>query len=244
MTRYSRVINNGYPTSDKDNSPHQDYLEYLAHDDSGDAIARLSVQHHPEINAIQQTDFKTGKPVVDNEMTQTDTPVTSKNWDITPYTRPAESGEQLVMFGHRNVPAKRIASVLYSKDTLGGKTSAMVLLGMADNASTEATGKNIVPDGNLSSYSGALVDRLHASGHIPAEDMPSRRGSNSHSFSNSDDVLRNRHMDRYSTNPYVAESLEDVSSRVPAARTRIRDIIGRTKKGEEHTQMSLWGDQG
>lgn len=241
MTRYSRVINNGYPTSDKDNNPHQDYLEYLAHDSQGEAIAKLAVQHHPEINAIQQTDFKTGKPVVDTEMTHTDTPVNSKNWDMTPYTRPAESGEQLVMFGHRNVPAKRIASVLYSKDTLAGKVSAMNLLGMADNASVEATGKNLVPDGNLSPHSGGLVDRLRATGHIPAEDMPSRRSSNNHSFSNSDEVLRNRYMSGYSTN--AAESLEDVSSRVPAARTRIRDLLGRTKKNEEHTQMSLWGEQ-
>jgi len=243
MTRYSRVINNGYPTSDKDNNPHEDYLEYLAHDDSGNAIAKLAVQHHPDYaTRTQQTDFKTGKPVVDMEMTNTDTPVNSYNLDSTPYTRPAQSGEQLVMFGHRNVPAKRIASVLYSKNTLAGKTAAMTLMGMADNASTEATGKNIVPDGNLSPHSGALVDRLHAAGHIPTEDMPSRRGSNNHSFSNSDDVLRSKSTLAYS--PSKSESLEDLSSRVPAARTRIRDIVGRTKKGEEHTQLSLWGDQG
>jgi hypothetical protein len=240
MTRYSRVINTEYPTSDKDNNPHQDYLEYLAHDSQGAAIARLAVQHYPEINAIQQTDFKTGKPVVGMEMTQTDTPINSRNWNSVPYTRPAQSGEQLVMFGDRHIPAKRVASVLYSKNTLAGKTSAMKLLGMADNASTEATGKNIVPDGNLSPHSSALVDRLRAAGHISAEDMPSRRESNDHSFSNSDDILRNRHTNRYS--PSKSESLEDLSSRVPAARTRIRDIIGRTKKGEEHTQLSLWDD--
>ena len=242
MTRYSRVFYNFHNQSDKRNSPDDGYLEYLAHDSQGAAIARLAVSHEPEISATQQTDFRTGKPVVDNEMTHTDTPVNRDNLDSTPYTRPAQSGEQLVMFGHRNVPAKRTASVLYSKNTLAGKTSAMVLLGMADNASTEAIGKNLVPDGNLSPHSGALVDRLRAAGHISAEDMPSRRESNNESFSSSDDVLRNKHISRYSTE--TVEGLEDVSSRVPAARTRIRDLIGRTKKGEEHTQLSLWGDQG
>jgi hypothetical protein len=241
MTRYSRVINTGYSTSDKSSSPHEDYLEYLAHDDSGNAIAKMAVQHYPEyVTRTQQTDFKTGKPVVDMEMTNTDTPVNSYNLDSTPYTRPAESGEQLAMFGHRNIPAKRVASVLYSKDTLAGKTAAMALMGMANNASTEAIGKNLIPDGNLSLHSGALVDRLHSAGHIPDEDMPSNRYSNSHSFSSSDGVLRNKSTHAYS--PNKAENLEDLSSRVPAARTRIRDLLGSSKKGEEHTQLSLWDD--
>lgn len=240
MTRYSRVFYNWHNQSDKRNSPDEDYLEYLAHDSQGAAIARLAVSHEPAVSATQQTDFNTGKPVVDNEMTHTDTPVNRDNLDSTPYTRPAQSGEQLVMFGHRDVPAKRTASVLYSKNTLAGKISAMNLLGIADNASTEATGRNIVPSNNLSQHSGGLVDRLHSAGYIPAEDMPSRRKLNNESFSSSDDVLSNKHMNRYSTT--TVEGLEDVSSRVPAARTRIRDLLGSSKKGEEHTQLSLWDD--
>jgi hypothetical protein len=240
MTRYSRVFYKFHNQSDKENIPDDGYLEYLAHNKSGKAIARLAVSHRPAINAIQQTDFYTGKPVVDTEMTQTDTPINSSNWNSVPYTRPAQSGEQLVMFGDRHIPAKRTASSLYSENTLAGKTSAMVLLGMADNASTEAIGKNLVPDYNLSPHSGALVDRLHEEGHISSEDMPIGRVKNSNNFSDSERALNNHHTGRYG--PDSREGLEEVSSRVPAARTRIRDLIGRTKKGEEHTQLSLWDD--
>lgn len=241
MTRYSRVFYNFHNQSDKRNSPDDDYLEYLAHNSQGAAIARLAVSHRPAVNSTQQTSFETGKPVVDNEMTHTDTPVNHFNVDSTPFTRPAKSGEQLAMFGYRHVPAKRTASSLYSENTIAGKISAMTLLGIADNASTEAIGKNLAPDYNLSPHSGALVDRLHEEGHISNEDMPIGRVKNSNSFRDSERALNNHHTGRYG--PDSREGLEDLSSRVPAARTRIRDLIGRTKKGEEHTQMSLWGEQ-
>jgi len=243
MTRYSRVVNREYDVSDKESNPDDAYLEYLAHNKDGDAISRLVVQHHPEVSATQESNFHTGKPVVDDEMTHTDTPVNESNLDITPYTRYAEPGEQLVMFGHRNVPAKRVVTGLYSENSLAGKTSAMNLIGIANNASTEAIGKNVVPDKNLSVHSGALVDRLHAEGHIPSEDMPKGRTAgdvmNSHTFWNSGSVLANRHMGAYT---HGVDTLEDLSSRVPAARTRIRDLLGNAKKGEEHTQLSLWDD--
>ena len=240
MTRYSRAVYNFLYKSDKEDTHNYDYPEYLAHDKSGKAIARLAVKHEPGADSTQQTGFHTGKPVVDSEMTHTDTPVNHYNLDSTPYTRPAESGEQLVMFGHRHVPAKRTASSLYSENTLAGKTAAMTLLGIANNASTEAIGKNLVPDNNLSEYSGSLVDRLHAEGHISNEDMPENRLENANNFVDSERALRRHHASYYG--PTAAESLEDLSARVPAARTRIRDLLGSVKKGEEHKQLSLWDD--
>jgi hypothetical protein len=240
MTRYSRSYYNFLNQSDKENTHNYAYPEYMAHDKTGNAIARLAVSHDPEADSTQQTSFHTGKPVVDNEMTHTDTPVGHHNLDSTPYTRPAESGEQLVMFGHRHVPAKRTASSLYSENTLAGKIAAMNLLGIADNASTEAIGKHLAPDRNLSQYSGSLVDRLHAEGHISNEDMPEGRLENANNFGDSERALRRHHASYYG--PTAAESLEDLSARVPAARTRIRDLLGNAKKGEEHTQLSLWDD--
>jgi hypothetical protein len=165
--------------------------------------------------------------------------VNEVNWDSTPYTRPAMAGEQMAMFGYRHIPAKRTVSGFYSAEGLGGRTAGMTLLGIADNASTEATGRSIVPSNNLSRHSGGLVDRLHESGHISAEDMPKNRLSNTHSFDQSDTLLRNEHKNRMVGSSY---HLEDLSARVPAARTRIRDLLGSSKKGEEHTQMSLWDD--
>jgi hypothetical protein len=242
MTRYSRVVNREYDVSDKESNPDDAYLEYLAHNKDGDAISRLVVQHHPAINDTQETNFHTGKPVVDDEMTHTDSQRDTR-WGSTPYTRYAEPGEQLVMFGHRHTPAKRIVTGLYSENSLAGRTSAMNLIGIANNASTEAIGKNVVPDKNLSVHSGALVDRLHAEGHISSEDMPKGRTAgdvmNTHTFWNSGSILANRYMGAYT---HGVDTLEDLSARVPAARTRIRDLLGSSKKGEEHKQLSLWDE--
>ena len=242
MTKYSLKPQSYSTVNDKENQTQFTYLDYVAHNDKGEAIAKLDVSHQPEINATQQTDFKTGKPVADMEMTHTDTPVNEVNWDSTPYTRPAMAGEQMAMFGYRHIPAKRTVSGFYSAEGLGGRTAGMTLLGIADNASTEATGRSIVPSNNLSRHSGGLVDRLHESGHISAEDMPKNRLSNTHSFSQSDTILRNENS--FHKNNMVGSSyqLEDLSSRVPAARTRIRDLLGSAKKGEEHTQLSLWDE--
>ena len=240
MTRYSRAVYNFHNQSDKENIPYDAYLDYVAHNKSGKAIAKLGIRHDPEVSSTQQTSFETGKPVVDNEMTHTDTPVNRGNLDSTPYTRPAQSGEQLVMFGHRHVPAKRTAGSLYSEDSLSGRTAAMTLLGIADNASTESIGKNLVPSNNLSPHSGALVDRLHAGGHITTTDMPVGRVANNNSFVDAESALRNHYEGRYG--PDAEASLDDLSSRVPAARNRIRGLLGSVKKGEEHKQLSLWDD--
>lgn len=241
MTKYSLKQRDHFPVDDKENKKQFTYLDYVAHNDKGEAIARLDVTHEPEINATQQTDFNTGKPVVDMEMAHTDTPVNEYNWESTPYTRPAMAGEQMAMFGYRHLPAKRTASGFYSTKGLGGRTAGMTLLGIADNASTEATGRSIVPSNNLSAHSGGLVDRLHESGHISAEDMPEDRKSNHHSFEESGTLLRQEHknnIERVGSGYH----LDDLSSRVPAARTRIRGLLGNAKKGEQHTQLSLWDD--
>lgn len=244
MTKYSlKQKTYSPPVDDKENQNQKqtNFLDYVAHNDKGEAIAKLDVINQPEINATQQTDFKTGKPVVDMEMTHTDDPVDDFNWNSTPYTRPAMSGEQMVMFGYRHLPAKRTVSAFYSAEGLGGRTAGMTLLGIADNASTEATGRNIVPSNNLSRHSGGLVDRLHESGHISAEDMPEDRKSNHHSFDESGILLRQEHknnIERVGSRYH----LDDLSSRVPAARTRIRDLLGSAKKGEEHKQLSLWDE--
>jgi hypothetical protein len=241
MTKYSLKQKTYSTVNDKENQKRFTYLDYVAHNDKGKAIAKLNVTHEPEINATQQTGFYTGKPVADMEMTHTDTPVNESNWNSTPYTRPAMSGEQMAMFGYRHVPAKRTASGFYSAEGLGGRTAGMTLLGIADNASTEATGRNIVPSSNLSQHSGGLVDRLHKSGHISAEDMPENRLSNTHSFEQSDSFLRQEHKNLVEM-AGSSYHLDDLSSRVPAARTRIRDLLGNAKKGEEHKQLSLWDD--
>lgn len=241
MTKYSLKQRDHFPVDDKENNKLFTYLDYVAHNDKGEAIARLDVTHEPEINATQQTDFKTGKPVVDMEMTHTDTPVNEYNWNSTPYTRPAMSGEQMAMFGYRHVPAKRTASGFYSAKGWGGRTAGMTLLGIADNASTEATGRSIVPSNNLSAHSGGLVDRLHESGHISAEDMPEDRKSNTHSFEESGLLLRSEHKNNIER-VGSGYNLDDLSSRVPAARTRIRGLLGNAKKGEEHKQLSLWDE--
>jgi hypothetical protein len=241
MTKYSLKQKTYSTVNDKENQKQFTYLDYVAHNDKGEAIAKLDVTHEPEINATQQTDFYTGKPVADMEMTHTDTPVNEYNWNSTPYTRPAMSGEQMAMFGYRHVPAKRTASGFYSAEGLGGRTAGMTLLGIADNTSTEATGRNITPSSNLSQHSGGLVDRLHKSGHISAEDMPENRLSNTHSFEQSDSFLRKEHKNLVEM---VGSSyhLDDLSARVPAARTRIRDLLGNAKKGKEHKQLSLWDE--
>ena len=241
MTKYSLKQKTYSTVNDKENQKRFTYLDYVAHNDKGEAIVKLDVSHQPEINATQQTDFKTGKPVVDMEMTHTDTPVDEFKWDSTPYTRPAMSGEQMVMFGYTHIPAKRTVSGFYSAEGLGGRIAGMTLLGIADNASTETIGRSIVPSDNLSRHSGGLVDRLHESGHISAEDMPKNRLSNTHSFDSSDTLLRLEHKNNIEM---VGSSyhLDDLSSRVPAARTRIRDLLGSAKKGEEHKQLSLWDD--
>jgi len=241
MTRYSLKKRSYNPVGDKEIKTQTNYLDYIAHNDRGEAIAKLDVINQPEINATQQTDFKTGKPVVDMEMTHTDTPVDEFKWDSTPYTRPAMSGEQMVMFGYTHIPAKRTVSGFYSAEGLGGRIAGMTLLGIADNASTETIGRSIVPSDNLSRHSGGLVDRLHESGHISAENMPENRLSNTHSFDQSDSFLRQEHKN----NIEMTDSsyyLEDLSSRVPAARTRIRGLLGSAKKDEQHTQLSLWDD--
>jgi len=242
MTRYSikQMKASSHEAEDLHNDNESSHtINYLAHNKSGQAIAKLSVEHYPEMNATQETDFHTGKPVVDNEMTHTDTPVNENNLHNVPYTRPAMAGEQLAMFGHRNVPAKRVADGLYSSDTLGGKTAAMTLLGLADNASTSTIGKHLTPSYNLSKHSGGLVDRLHAEGRIADKDMPEKRLSNDHSFDESNTLLGREHTNRIE-DPMSIDELKDLSHRLPAAKTHVRGLLGK-HIGPQFTQMQFEG---
>ena len=235
MTTYSRSMDDANDPSDQKTSNRQDTLNYVAHNNKGEAIALAKVSRLPSKSLTQETDFHTGKPIVDMEMTDVDTPINRFNMDSTPFTRPADEDEQLVMFSNRHVPEERILQSLYAKKGLGGQTAAMNLIGIADNASTLANGRHIKPSGNLSSHSQKLVEHLHASGHISDEDMPAM-DHNRHSFSHSDSFLAKEHK----SNIALFQHLEDLSSRVPAAKEHVRNLIS-NRLGPQFTQPQLEG---
>ena len=136
-------------------------------------------------------------------------------------TRPAQSGEQLVMFGTHHTPARSEVHELYARDSLAGKTAAMNLLGMADIASTTTTGRSLKPSSNLSFHSKSLVDKLNKSGAISDEDMPGKTDDNGITFN----YAKNK-LDRY---PHSNQTpSQDLNSRLPHAKARIRQALGRS----------------
>lgn len=258
MTRYSRVISGmpGYPQHDfSDPDPEHDYHEqrthrYLAHDKDGKAIAGLSVQGYTSLDTTRtrysdSTDQYRNmqedpdREVIDNERTH-DSGITPDNGNNAPrwdrgYTRPAESGEQLVMFGHNYEPPRSSVSLLHSKDSMAGKTAAMTLLGMADIASKTRIGRHLQPSRDLSSHSGALVNRLVESGAVDKSFQFDPKYSNKNDFWHSNKILEDEDYGSH-------EGYQDLTERVPAARAHIREVMGKGPKTKtNNVQLQLEG---
>jgi hypothetical protein len=228
MTRYSRYA----PPSDREQNRTSDYVphgakhggtdDYFAHDEDGKAIAMASIFHIPGLTRTLMTNMSSYDPatetlIAERQRTHDDT-ATGWNEGL---TRPAQSGEQLVMFGIHHRPARSEVNELYARDSLSGKTAAMNLLGMADIASTTTTGRSLKPSSSLSSHSYALVDKLHKSGAISDEDMPKEKDDNGLSFNYAANKL-----DRY---PYSHQTpRQHLNSRLPHAKARIRQAMGRS----------------
>ena len=228
MTRYSRYS----PPSDRDQNRSSDYIahggkyggsdEYFAHDESGKAIAMASVFHDPgNTSTYMDTydpDTNTDPLIAEGQRTHDHDTDTSWREGM---TRPAQAGEQLVMFGTYHRPARSEVNELYARDSLSGKTAAMNLVGMADIASTTTTGRSLKPSSNLSSHSYALVSKLHKSGAISDEDMPKERDDNGITFNYAENKL-----DRYPHSNQTPH--QNLNSRLPHAKARIRQILGRS----------------
>ena len=108
-------------------------------------------------------------------------------------------------------------------------------MGMADIASTTTTGRHLKPSSSLSTHSMALVDKLHQSGAISDEDMPENIDNNGISFH-----YANRQLDGYPYNNQIKR--QDLTSRIPHARARIREAMGRSPKAQARPeQLQLEG---
>lgn len=230
MTRYSRYV----PPSDKEQGRSSDYVthgdmyggmdDYFAHDDSGKAIAMARISHDPGHTGTSITTYNpdTG----DEKLIAEGQRAHDTNLDAHPswregMTRPAQSGEQLVLFGTYHRPARSEVHELYARHSTAGKTAAMNLVGMADIASTTTTGKHLKPSSNLSPNSNALVNKLNKSGAISDEDMPPKIHDNAIDFN-----YANQMLDRY---PHSNQTpRQDLNSRLPHAKARIRWALGRS----------------
>lgn len=245
MIKYSRYS----PPSDREQDRTSDYIphsdkyggmdEYFAHDKDGKAIAMTRIWDIPgrtstsmvtsDPESAQETLIAEGQRAHDTDIEA------QPSWHEG-MTRPAQSGEQLVLFGTHHVPARSVVDELYARDNMAGKTAAMTLLGMADIASTTKTGKHLKPSSNLSDYSGALVSKLNYHGAISDEDMPETIHDNSIGFS-----YANNKLDRYPHNNQTPRQI--LNSRIPHARARIRGVLGKPARelGPQFTQMQLEG---
>lgn len=250
MTRYSRYV----PPSEKEQGRSSDYMshgdnyggmdDYYAHDKDGKAIAMARVSHDPGHTSTSMTTYNsnTNKDTLIAEGQRAhDTDIEAEPSWHEGMTRPAQSGEQLVLFGTHHRPARSQVHELYARDSLAGKTAAMNLVGMADIASTTTTGKHLKPSSNLSPNSKALVSKLNKSGAISDEDMPEKIYNNDINFNYADKTL-----DRYPYNNQTPRQI--LNSRLPHAKARIRQVMGRsvpnldTEPKSEQLQLSLWDE--
>lgn len=230
MTRYSRYV----PPSDAEQGRSSDYMShgdmyggmdaYYAHDKDGKAIAMAKINHDPGHTSTSMTTYNpdTNKDTLIAEGQRAhDTDIEAEPSWHEGMTRPAQSGEQLVLFGTHHRPARSQVHELYARDSLAGKTAAMNLVGMADVASTTTTGKHLKPSSNLSPNSKALVSKLNKSGAISDEDMPEKIYNNDINFN-----YANKMLDGY---PYSRNTpRQDLNSRLPHAKARIRQVMGRS----------------
>jgi hypothetical protein len=135
--------------------------------------------------------------------------------------RDAEENEQLIMFGIKHNPPSRKIEGLYSRETPTGKISAMNLLGMIDNASRETIKRGVLPSNSLSEYSLPLVQRLKDSGAIDRDISIPSKGNNGVTFDDAD-----YHLDAMQGKP-VRPGEINITHRLPHARARIREAMGR-----------------
>ena len=246
MIKYSRYI----PPDDATMNRPSDYTSsddpydgqfdtYFAHDKDGKALAMARVSHYKTRDFTSEhlydPDTNEETPVVEAQRAHITEPDENDPWREA-ITRPAESGEQLVMFGHHHVPASTVVHELYARNNMAGKTSAMTLLGMADIASTTTTGSHLKPSSDLSSHSKSLVDKLNKSGAISDEDMPPEGYGNAIGFSYGENKLN-----QYPRSQQLA--YQNLNSRIPHARARIRGVLGKPTRelGPQFTQMQLEG---
>lgn len=230
MTRYSRYV----PPSEKEQGRSSDYMshgdnyggmdDYYAHDKDGKAIAMARVSYDPGHTSTNMTTYNsnTNKDTLIAEGQRAhDTDIEAEPSWHEGMTRPAQLGEQLVLFGTHHRPARSQVHELYARDSLSGKTAAMNLVGMADIASTTTTGKHLKPSSNLSPNSKSLVSKLNKSGAISDEDMPEKIYNNDINFNYADKTL-----DRYPYNNQTPR--QHLNSRLPHAKARIRQAMGRS----------------
>ena len=231
MTRYSRYS----PSSDRDQGRTSDYTphgdkyggmdEYFAHDKDGKAIAMAGIFHipgHTSTNMYYTHNYDIGEDTLIAEGQRAhDTDLEANPSWHEGMTRPAQSGEQLVMFGTNHRPSRSQVHELYARDSMAGKTAAMNLVGMADIASTTTTGRSLQPSSSLSTHSKSLVDKLNKSGAISNEDMPGKTDDNGITFN----YAKNK-LDRYPHNNQTPR--QDLTSRLPHAKARIRQAMGRS----------------
>ena len=166
-------------------------------------------------------------PIVDLERTDAKSkPVPGKDdyFHDKTNTRPAKPGDQLVMFGIDHKPTRRQVVSLYARDSTPGKLATMNILGIADNASRDALGHGLKPDDNLSTHSLGLVNNLYKKGAIPDKDMPTNSTpSNDLDFSDAAQTLDTQHTSKFDTGELI-----NLNHRLPHAKARIRQILGRS----------------
>jgi len=215
-TAYGLSGPSGMP-SDYSNMNPDAFHTYTAVDEDGEVHSTAHVTHSPG-HSYPQMDMVgsyNDHPVADNEQTQ--------DKGYVPYDgkshRDAEENEQLIMFGIKHHPATRRIEGLYSRDTPTGKISAMNLLGMIDNASRETIKRGVLPSNSLSEYSLPLVQRLKHSGAIDRDIHIPSRGNNGVTFDDAEDHLDGMYGD--------SEDAINITQRLPHAKARIREAMGR-----------------
>jgi hypothetical protein len=199
---------------------------YMAHDEDGVALAFVEVQQRQGRTNTHMTGLPGSGPLI-ADLQQTDAPnVETHDRRSISNTRSAKPGEQLVMFGIDHKPTRREVDIMYARDSLRGKSAAINLLGMADNATRDALGSSLLPSDNLSEHSLGLVNHLHQRGAISDEDMPDNIGQDS-----VNDITRNDaeyFLNRRHSNMFSSRELVSIDHRLPHAKARIRQIMGRS----------------
>lgn len=203
--------------SDYSNMNPNTFHNYTAVDEDGKVHSVVHVLHNAGHSFAQMAmnGSYNDHPVVDNEQTQ------DKGYALYDGKshRDAKENEQLIMFGIKNKPAKRVIAGLYSRDTPTGKVSAMNLLGMVDNASRDTTNSGVIPSSSLSAHSFPLVQRLKNSGAIDRNISIPISGNNGLTFDDAEDQL-----DRIKVKEANAIN---ITHRLPHAKARIREAMGR-----------------
>lgn len=218
-------------------SRHRRLIDYMAHDREGNSLVYAQVvQNHgqtytrmtaPERKVHSPSAFENvaQTPIVDLERTDAKPkPVPGKDdyFHDGTNTRPAKPGDQLVMFGIDHKPTRRQVTSLYARDSMAGKIATMNILGMADNASRDALGYGLKPDNNLSTHSLGLVNNLYKKGVISDKDMPEKVYDNDLDFSDAAKTLDTQHTSNFNNGELI-----NLNHRLPTAKARIRQILGR-----------------